>query len=387
MSPCAHGAEDVHLALRAAALLQRRRSDSLPRRVAQLAEALDRVDVSEIVEPEQPGALVDLNRIDLHRLDQLVAQARLHLRGDLEPDHLAEAPAADLLLHSEKQVVRLIGDVVVRVASDTEHGLVDDLHSREEVVEVGGDHVLEWDEGEAVADREEAAQQLLRHLDPGGNLLVLLRVAEQDTPVEREVRDVREGTASPDHQRRECREDLAGEEVFHLLPLLRIRIIQGDDPDAVLGEGRSDLLGEAAAEAVAELDRPLAIQLDYVGRRHCVGAAGIDLRLHLVVEAGHADHEELVEVVLVDRREVDALEQRDARVLGELQDPVVEVEPGELAVEVEGWIGEVGFGAVRPHPFRRDRGAGVSRRSARLRALLGELVGHAPTLAVGTKPL
>ena len=116
----------------------------------------------------------------LHRLDQLLAQPRLHVRRDLEPDHLAEAAAADLLLDRQQQVVGLVGDVVVGVPGDAEERVVDDLHPREEVVEVGGDHVLERDEGEAVADREEAAQQLLRHLDAGGDLLVLLGVAEQD---------------------------------------------------------------------------------------------------------------------------------------------------------------------------------------------------------------
>jgi hypothetical protein len=53
------------------------------------------------------------------------------------------------------------------------------------------------------------------------------------------------------------------------------------------------------------------------------------------VQPGDPHHEELVEVVLVDRTEVDPLEQRDAGVFRELQNPVVEVEPGELSVEVE----------------------------------------------------
>ena len=59
-------------------------------------------------------------------------------------------------------------------------------------------------------------------------------------------------------------------------------------------------------------------------------ASGVDAAL----EAGDAHHEELVEVRGEDREEVRALEDRAARVLGELEHALVEREPAELAVEV-----------------------------------------------------
>ena len=52
------------------------------------------------------------------------------------------------------------------------------------------------------------------------------------------------------------------------------------------------------------------------------------------LEAGDAHHEELVEVGGEDRQEVGALEQRDGRVLGQLEHALVEGEPAQLAVEV-----------------------------------------------------
>ena len=54
---------------------------------------------------------------------------------------------------------------------------------------------------------------------------------------------------------------------------------------------------------------------------------------HLAAQARHAHHVELVEVRGGDRQEAQALEQRMALVLGFLQHPPIELEPGQLAVE------------------------------------------------------
>ena len=73
--------------------------------------------------------------------------------------------------------------------------------------------------------------------------------------------------------------------------------------------------------------------LEHLGGEQAVGAARVDPRLDLVVDAGDADHEELVEVGDEDRQELHALDQRQRLVLGELEHAVVEVEPRELAVD------------------------------------------------------
>ena len=63
----------------------------------------------------------------------------------------------------------------------------------------------------------------------------------------------------------------------------------------------------------------------------------------LAHEPGDADHEELVEVRGEDRAELDALEQRHRRVVGELEHAGVELEPGELAVEESlAFLGDLG---------------------------------------------
>ena len=64
-----------------------------------------------------------------------------------------------------------------------------------------------------------------------------------------------------------------------------------------------------------------------------VGREGADAGLHLLAQSGHPDLEELVEVGREDGEELGPLEQGGGGVLGEREHPLVEVEPGQLAVE------------------------------------------------------
>ena len=89
--------------------------------------------------------------------------------------------------------------------------------------------------------------------------------------------------------------------------------------------------------------------LDRLRRRQAVGLAGVDPGVHLVVEAGHADHVELVEVGGVDREELDPLEQRACcSSSASVEHALVEVEPRQLAVHVE-------LGGVEARESRRVR--------------------------------
>ena len=67
---------------------------------------------------------------------------------------------------------------------------------------------------------------------------------------------------------------------------------------------------------------------------HADAAARLARRLQRV---GHADLEELVEVGTDDREETDALQQRDGRILRELQHAAIEAEPTEFAVKHRAW--------------------------------------------------
>ena len=135
--------------------------------------------------------------------------------------------------------------------------------------------------------------------------------------------------------------------------------------DLVVVDGRvldcSSCARREIASSTSRGSRPLAAR---------DGEAGRDPPL----QAGDADHEELVEVAREDRQEAHPLEQRHARVLGELEDALVERQPRQLPVEeavgsTPGGVRrrQVGRGGPPPRcsghrrPRRADRG---SRRGA-----------------------
>ena len=163
------------------------------------------------------------------------------------------------------------------------------------------------------------------------------RVAHDHAERQRQVGDVGERAPEPDGQRRQHREDLAPEAlVERARARRRSTSSSADDPDAVLGQrgpqrrAPGSAPGARCARATARADR-----VERLARRAPVLQRRLDAGVDLVVQAGDADHEELVEVRRVDRAELHALQQRDARVLGELEHALVELEPRQLAVEVE----------------------------------------------------
>jgi hypothetical protein len=75
--------------------------------------------------------------------------------------------------------------------------------------------------------------------------------------------------------------------------------------------------------------------VDLLLRRAAVDGQVLDPGADLLLQAADPLHEEFVEVGVDDRQELDALEQRRARVLRLVQNTAVEGKPGELAVQVK----------------------------------------------------
>src|SRR6266513_4252418 len=103
----------------------------------------------------------------------------------------------------------------------------------------------------------------------------------------------------------------------------------GSQPRQHVGSEDAILLGD-------ELVHPAFDGGELLGGREAVGPVvlRLDPGVHLLLQAGHPDLEELVQVGAEDREELEALEPRVRRVGRLIQHAGVELEPGELAVQV-----------------------------------------------------
>jgi len=171
--------------------------------------------------------------------------------------------------------------------------------------------------------------------------LTRAKVADEYRERQREARDVRERAPRADGQRCEHGEDLTAEALGKRLALRLADVRDLDDPDAVLGQGRDQLLMHAARAAPLLREHAVADPVDRLRGRQPVRAGLDEAGVDLVMDAGDADLEELVQVRAPDRGQLDALQQRLSRILDELQDAVVEVQPRQLAAEVQRLVVQV----------------------------------------------
>ena len=183
-----------------------------------------------------------------------------------------------------------------------------------------------------VAERHEAVEDR-RHLHPGEVLLAGLGVAHEHREVERQPGDVGERVRRVDRQRRQHREDPVPEQPLAVLLLVPVEVVPAHQLDALVGERRDDLVAEQRGVPLHQLAGLGPDRLEHLAGQQPGGGRDGDAGRDPALEAGDADHEELVEVAGEDRQEPGPLQQRQPRVLGQLEHPLVEVQPGQLAVE------------------------------------------------------
>ena len=337
----AHGGEDVR---RGGGLVggQARGRHRHEARVLQVGD----VQVVELVEAGQVqgcGELEDVVALEAQGAHQVAAgeggDGVLHLQAHA----VAEAAPLELLLHGLEEVLGVVLlDLEVLVAGDPEEVVLQDVHAREEVVEVLADDDLDGDDGaagglvrgvELAAGDLDEARQGVGHLDAGEVLLAAARVAQDDGEVEGQARDVGEGVGRVDRQRGEDRVDLVAEVAGQALLLVGVELVPAQDLHVALGQGRADVLLEEGGLAGGELLGAAGdLGQDLVGVQ-AGGAHRGDAGLDAAHEPGDAHHVELVQVGGEDRQEPGALQQGQGVVLGLLQDALVEVQPGQLPVD------------------------------------------------------
>ena len=107
-----------------------------------------------------------------------------------------------------------------------------------------------------------------------------------------------------------------------------------EEPDPGVGQQRLDLVAEHVGLAEDELVGPLADRTQLLVGVEAAGGSRPEAGGGPVGQARHPDHEELVEVAGEDGEELHPLQQRQLAVRGQGQHPTVEVEPGQLPVQV-----------------------------------------------------
>ena len=145
------------------------------------------------------------------------------------------------------------------------------------------------------------------------------------------------GWAGSNAQGGEHRVDVALEHLVGGVALLLVEVLPGGEVDAVLGQAGDDLVGHQALRCGS----PRARQRRRMEASSADGAGSpgdlADPGGHLLPQAGHPDLEELVEVRGDDGDELDPLQQGDVGVLGDGEDPLLEVQERQLTVGVAGF--------------------------------------------------
>ena len=303
------------------------------------------VDASEL---EQHGRVkrrrqaVDLVGAHAQLVGEQLRQERAGLVGDLQTDRRSETTAQQFLLHGVEQVLGIIlFHVDVLVTGDAEGaGLLDD-HAREQGFQVGDDQVLHGDEAIAhvgalvfgqIVDRHESVQ-VARNLHAGEVRLAGCRMLHQHGEVEGTAGNVRERVGRIHGKRRQNREHLLTVVARQALLLGRGELVPAQQHDLFLRQVGEDVVDDVVRVLVLQAVGLLADSAQLLPRaqsgsgRH--GDAGVDAAL----QAGHADHEELVEVVREDRGEARAFDDRQVLILCKLEDTLVELQPAQLTVE------------------------------------------------------
>ena len=307
-----------------------------------------------------------MERDVVHRELEFAHEQLQHLGADvmghLEAHRLVEAPASQLHLDGLQEVVGLLLlQREVGVAADPERCPVLHDHPHEEPVELGRDQLLD---GQVATRRHlHQSREELGDLEPGEATVAGLRIRDVDRQREREIRDVGERVAGVDGQRSEHREDALVEPVVEFGAFLVGHLVPRDDVDPDVAQLGDEPVDVGAVDPVDELEHPVADLGQRVRRRAAVRRWPVDAGDDLVLQRGDAYLEELVEVGGGDGAELGALQQRDPRFVGEVEDTLVELQPAEFAVRepfvghrsVVGSAGPASAAAIRRRP-RRSRG-------------------------------
>ncbi len=144
-----------------------------------------------------------------------------------------------------------------------------------------------------------------------------------------------------DGQRREDGVDLVAKEIPGPRCVMAGEICDIPDEDVVFREGGEDFLVPKPVNCLGHLVDELLDGVEDLGRGHAVGPDVRGAAVDLLLDAGDANLEELVEVRRENREELHAFHEGLPAVLGLFEDPPVELEPAQFPVNEVFWVRKV----------------------------------------------
>ena len=148
------------------------------------SRAFDVGDLAERGRIKRRSSDIDRRRVEIEFANQEVEHLVGHRCTHLEAGGTAEPAPPQLVLDRREEVVGLVERIgKVGIAGDAEGVVLLHLHAGKQLVEVGGDDLLERHETIGVVDPEPSGQRV-RDLHPGEEFAVVPWIADDDRQVE-----------------------------------------------------------------------------------------------------------------------------------------------------------------------------------------------------------
>ena len=190
--------------------------------------------------------------------------------------------------------------------------------------------LLDWNP-HTVGSGFEEARRVLRDADP--NEPGLACVSHDNADVEAERLHVRKRCSGSQDDRSEERKHFALEPLCERPKLTRSAVLGRADPNPGGGERRPQFVAPEHVLGFLERDNRATRRGERLSGCSSVRSSAGDAGSRLILEFGHPHGKELVKVRRGDGAELDAVEERQRLVGGQLENATVEVDPGQLAVE------------------------------------------------------
>ncbi len=214
----------------------------------------------------------------------------------------------------------------------------------------------------ALARQSHEARQHARHLHDGEVLqhVASLRHLQLHDHVQRFIEQLRKRMRRIDGQRREHGTHLREVIFFEPCEVGSLKFFDGEKANTFLRQLRQKLLAPAFVLFLHQPVNALLDRLKPLGRSQPIHAPAHHIAFNLLLDAGHAHFEKLVEVRTENRKELHALQQWHLRITSFGEDAAIEFKPTQLAVQKR-CVGRTHNGIVR-EPRDEEKGPTVTKR-------------------------